>query len=65
VSDVVYVSRARIEPIRGPIRHAYLGNVAEPVVFGMQGTLRDWYKVGPDEPETASTLDYIVAAVGA
>jgi hypothetical protein len=52
-------------PIHGPIRHAYLGDIPEPVVFGMQGALREWYKVGPEEPETASTLDHIVAAVGA
>ena len=65
MGDVVYVSRARIEPVRGPIRHGYLGEVAEPVVYGMQGSLRDWYKVGSDEPNTASTLDHIVGAVGA
>ena len=65
MSEVVYVSRARIEFVRGPIRHGYLGNVPEPVVYGMQGDLRAWYKVGPDEPDTASTLDHIVAAVGA
>jgi len=41
MSEVVYISRARIEHVRGPIRHAYLGNVPEPVVFGMQGALRD------------------------
>ena len=65
MGDVVYVSRARIEPVRGPIRHGYLGEVPEPVVYGMQGSLRDWYRVGADEPNTASTLDHIVAAVGA
>lgn len=65
MGEVVYVSKARIEPVRGPIRHGYLGSVPEPVVYGMQGSLRDWYKVGSEEPETASTLDHIVAAVGA
>ena len=65
MGEVVYVSKARIEPVRGPIRHAYLGDVPEPVVYGMQGTLRDWYKAPAGEPDTASTLDHIVAAVGA
>ena len=65
MGEVVYVSRARIEPAGGRIRHGYLGKLPEPVVYGMQGSLRDWYKVGPDEPDTASTLDHIVAAVGA
>jgi len=65
MSEIVYISRARIEPVRGPIRHAYLGAVPEPVVYGMQGSLREWYQAPPDEPDTASTLDHIVAAVGA
>lgn len=65
MADVVYVSKVRIEPIRGPIRHGYLGEVKEPVVYGMQGSLRDWYKASADEPDTASTLDHIVGAVGA
>lgn len=65
MADVVYTSRARIEPVRGPIRRAYLGDVPEPVIYGMQGDLRAWYKAPADEPDTASTLDHIVAAVGA
>lgn len=65
MGEVVYVSKARIEPVSGPVRHGYLGEVAEPVVYGMQGNLRSWYKVGPDEPNTPSTLDHIVGAVGA
>jgi hypothetical protein len=65
MSEIVYTSRARIEPVRGRIRYGYLGNVPEPVVYGMQGSLRDWYRAPPDEPDTASTLDHIVAAVGA
>ena len=64
MGEVVYLSRARIEPMRGPIHYAYFGDIAEPVAFGMQGSLRDWYRVGPEGPETASTLDDIVAAVG-
>ena len=64
MGEVIYVSRARIETVRGPIRHAYLGDVPEPVVYGMQGSLRDWYKAPADEPDTPSTLDHIVGAVG-
>ena len=64
MGEVTYVSKARIGPVRGPARHAYMGNVAEPVVYGMQGSLSDWYKAPPDEPDTPSTLDHIVAAVG-
>ena len=64
MGEGIYVSKSRIEPVRGPVRHAYLGSVADPVVYGMQGSLRDWYKAHPDEPDTPSTLDHIVAAVG-
>jgi hypothetical protein len=59
------ISRSRIEPVRGPIRHGHLGAVSEPVVYSMQGTLRNWYGAGPVEPETVLKLDHIVAAVGA
>ena len=56
-----YISRARLE-YHGGFRHAYLGEVAEPVVYGVQGALREYYGVG-EGPPVASTLDHIVAAV--
>ena len=59
--DFEYVSRARLE-YRDGFRNAYLGEVAEPVVYGMQGGLRQYYGV-KDGPSLPSTLDHIVAAV--
>jgi hypothetical protein len=56
-----YISRARLEYRKG-LRHAYLGEVPEPVVYGVQGSLREYYGVKPG-PAIASTLDHIVAAV--
>ena len=56
-----YVSHARLE-YRGGYRHAYLGDVPEPVVYGVQGKLREYYGVN-EGPPIASTLDHIVAAV--
>lgn len=56
-----YISRARLQYREG-YRHAYLGEVAEPVVYGVQGTLRQYYGV-TEGPPIASTLDHIVAAV--
>ena len=56
-----YISRARLQ-YRGGYRHAYLGDVAEPVVYGVQGALRAYYGV-TEGPPIASTLDHIVAAV--
>ena len=59
--DFEYVSRARLE-YRDGFRHAWLGEVPEPVVYGVQGKLREYYGVG-EGPPIASTLDHRVAAV--
>ena len=56
-----YISRTRLE-YRDGARHAYLGEVPEPVVYGMQGSLREYYGVKAGKP-VASTLDHIVAGV--
>lgn len=59
--DFEYVSHARLVYHNG-YRHAYLGDVPAPVVYGVQGRLREYY--GAQEgPPVASTLDHIVAAV--
>jgi hypothetical protein len=47
---------------RDGFRNAYLGEVAEPVVYGVQGALRQYYGV-KEGPALPSTLDHIVAAV--
>ena len=56
-----YISRSRLL-YRNGHRHAYLGEVPEPVVYGVQGALREYYGV-KEGPPVASTLDHIVAAV--
>jgi hypothetical protein len=62
VSDqFLYISRARLE-YRAGFRNAYLGEVTTPVIYGVQGALREFYGVGEGEP-VASTLDHIVASV--
>lgn len=57
-----YISQTKLV-FKGGIRHAYLGEVEEPVPYGVQGALRTYYGVG-DGPPIAATLDHIVAAVG-
>ena len=57
-----YISRNQLEYRHG-LRHAYMGEVPAPVVYGMQGNLREYYGVSEGVP-MASTLDHIVAAVG-
>ena len=59
--DFEYVSQSRLE-FRHRYRHAYLGEVPAPVVYGVQGKLREYYGVA-EGPPVASTLDHIVAAV--
>ena len=57
-----YTSRNRLV-FKDGMRNAYLGDVPEPVVYGVQGALREYY--GANEgPPVAATLDHIVAAVG-
>lgn len=57
-----YVSSNHLEYRHG-LRHAYMGEVPAPVVYGVQGKLREYYGAG-EGPPVASTLDHIVAAVG-
>jgi hypothetical protein len=56
-----YISHARLV-YKGGFRNAYLGDVTEPVVYGVQGKLREYYGA-KEGPPVASTLDHIVAAV--
>jgi hypothetical protein len=56
-----YESKSRLVYKDG-MRNAYLGEVPEPVVYGVQGALREYYHAG-EGPPVASTLDHIVAAV--
>ena len=59
--DFEDVSKTRLVYTNGA-RHAYLGDVPEPVVYGVQGALRQYYGA-PEGPPVASTLDHIVAGV--
>ncbi len=63
MNHVKYVSRVRIERVRGPLRRAYLPAEAEPVWFGVHSAVAEHYGVDTTihEPH-ATTLDYIVAA---
>jgi hypothetical protein len=56
-----YISHARLVYHEG-YRYAYLGDVVQPVVYGVQGKLREYYGA-KEGPPVASTLDQIVAAV--
>ncbi len=62
MADFTYISKNRLV-FKDGLRNAYLGEVEEPVVYGVQGGLREYYGAG-EGPAIAATLDHIVAAVG-
>ena len=64
MSNVVYVSRVRIERKVGPLRIAYLPGEPQPVVFSVHGAIAEHYKVDPAKltESHAATIDYVVAA---
>lgn len=59
--EFAYISHARLV-YRDGYRYAYLGEVVQPVIYGVQGGLRQYYGA-KEGPPVASTLDHIVAAV--
>jgi hypothetical protein len=63
VSEVVYVSKVRIERKSGPLRLAYLPGEPQPVVFSVHGAIAKHYKVDPAKltESHAATLDYVIA----
>jgi hypothetical protein len=64
MSDVVYVSKARIERKSGPVRTAHLPGEPQPVTFSVHGAIAKHYKVDPSTitESHAATLDYVIAA---
>ncbi len=60
---VVYRSRVRVEPMKGPLRRAYLPAEQEPIIFGLHSEVAEHYGVDMTAHEPhATTLDYLVAA---
>jgi hypothetical protein len=65
VSGVKYVSKVKVEPVEGKIRHAYLPVQEDPVVFGVHSEVAEHYGVPSEDVEPYdTTLDYVVAAAG-
>ena len=64
MSDVVYVSKVRIERKIGPLRLAYLPGESQPVIFSVHGAIAQHYKLDPAKlgDSHASTIDYVIAA---
>ena len=64
MSDVVYVSKVRIERKIGPLRFAYLPGESQPVIFSVHGAIAQHYRVDPAKltESHAATIDYVIAA---
>jgi hypothetical protein len=64
MSEVVYVSKVRIERKSGPLRVAYLPGESQPVFFSAHGAIAKHYKIDPAKIQEshAATLDYVIAA---
>jgi hypothetical protein len=64
MSDVVYVSRSRIERRQGPLRVAYLPGESQPVIYSVHGAIAEHYKVDPARlsESHSSTIDYVISA---
>jgi len=63
MGDVTYVSKVRIERIKGSLRNAFVPAESDPVLFGVHDEVAEHYKAAPGSFEPhATTLDYVVAA---
>lgn len=63
---IAYVAKSRIERQQGPLRYAYLAGEANRIVFSVHGAVAAHYGVNAQDigESHATTLDYLVAAVG-
>ncbi|MEJ2635496.1 MAG: hypothetical protein P8184_09420 [Calditrichia bacterium] len=65
MSEVVYVSKIKIECFSNGLRDAHLPAEEKPVIFGVHDAIAEHYHANPDrEHQHAATLDYVVAATG-
>jgi hypothetical protein len=63
MSEVTYVSKVRIERVKGSLRKAFVPAESTPVLFGVHDEVAEHYKAAPGSYEPhATTLDYVVAA---
>ena len=47
MADVSYVSRVRVEPVKGRVRRAFIPAEDEPVFFGVHDEVAEHYRVEP------------------
>lgn len=66
MGEVQYVAKSRIERRKGPLRYAYVAGETKPIVFSVHGPIAAHYGVNAADlgESHATTIDYLVAAVG-
>jgi hypothetical protein len=66
MAEIAYVAKVQIERRKGPLRYAHLAGESNPVAFSVHGAIAAHYGVNAaDITEShATTIDYLVAAVG-
>ncbi len=63
MGEVTYVSRVKVERIKGPLRRAFIPKEPQPIFFSTHSEVSEHYGVRPgDVEEHSTTLDYVVAA---
>jgi len=62
VGEVTYVSKVRIERVKGSLRRAFVPAESAPVLFGVHDEVAEHYKAAPGYEPHATTLDYVVGA---
>ncbi|MFQ5639610.1 MAG: hypothetical protein ACE5IR_16620 [bacterium] len=63
MGELIHTSKIHIYQDQRPERRAFIENFKEPVLFGVHGGIKHFYKIEP-ERELPATLDYMIAAVG-
>ena len=64
MSEVVYLSKSRLERKRGPLRIAHLPGESQPVFYSVHGAIAQHYKVDHAKLQEShcSTIDYVISA---
>jgi hypothetical protein len=64
MTQVIYISKSRIERKQGPLRIAYLPGESRPVIYSVHGAIAEHYGLNPAtlEESHSSTIDYVISA---
>ncbi len=62
MGELIHTSKIRIFQDKPPERRALIENFPEPVLFGVHGGIKHFYKMEPKR-DLPATLDYMIAAV--